>query len=267
MTATANKAIICYDNLLVSPLLATLTATSEQAGYSVQNAFDWYTTSYWSPTPAIGIHSFTATFTSPVTADYLAIYKHNLGDVGGTFYLEYSLNSGATWLLANTTVTSATNNELKINLFNAVTATHWRVVFNLSSANPFYVGVVMFGRKLPLYRGMMGGFVVPRHGRKNTIINQKTEGGQFVGRVKTGQGASTTINFKTVPQAWVRDYWEAFVLHAELLPFIFSWNHEFYPQDAVYCMTDGDVPNNPINENRYHDISVPVQCLLSGAAL
>ena len=87
MTTTANKAIICYDNLLVSPLLDTLTASSEQVGYSVENAFDWYTTSYWSPVPAVGIHSFTATFTSPVTADYLAIYKHNFCYVGGTFYL------------------------------------------------------------------------------------------------------------------------------------------------------------------------------------
>lgn len=267
MTTTANKAIICYDNVLTSPLLATIAATSQQAGYSVQNAFDWYTTSYWSPTPAAGYHFFTATFLSPVTADYLAIYRHNLGDVGGIFYLEYSLDGGTTWQLATTTITTASNNELKINLFNAVTATHWRVVFNLYTATPFYIGVVMFGRKLPLYRGMVGGFVVPRHGRKNTVLNQKTEGGQFVGRVKTSQGAATNITFKTVPQQWVRDYWEAFIKHAELRPFLFSWNHEFYPQDAAYCMTDGEIPALSINENRYHDISMPVQCLLSGETL
>lgn len=264
MTTTANKAIICYDNLLASSKLLTIAATSQQTGYSVQNCYDWQTTSYWSPTPSVGYHYFTATFTSPVTADYLAIYKHNLGDVGGTFYLEYSLNGGGTWQLATTTITSATNNELKINLFNAVTATHWRVVFNLYTATPFYIGVVMFGRKLPLYRGMIGGFVVPRHGRKNSIINQQTEGGQFVGRVKTANGARSNITFKTVPQAWVRDYWEAFVRHAELLPFLFSWNHEFYPQDACYCVTDGEIPPLAINENRFHDISLPIMCLLSG---
>lgn len=264
MTATANKAIICYDNVLTSPLLASVIATSQQVGYSVQNSFDWYTTSFWSPTPASGYHFFTATFTSPVTADYLAIYKHNLGDVGGTFYLEYSLNGGISWSLATTTITTESNNELKINLFNAVTATHWRVVFNLYTATPFYIGVVMFGRKLPLYRGMIGGFVVPRHGRKNSIINQQTEGGQFVGRVKTANGARSNITFKTVPQAWVRDYWEAFVLHAEMLPFLFSWNHEFYPQDACFCVTDGEIPPLAINENRFHDISLPVMCLLSG---
>ena len=266
MTTTANKAIICYDNLLTSSKLASVTASSQQTGYSVQNCFDWYTTSFWSPTPASGYHYFTATFTSPVTADYLAIYKHNLGNVGGTFYLEYSLNGGISWSLATTTITTASNNELKINLFNAVTATHWRVVFNLYTATPFYIGVVMFGRKLPLYRGMVGGFIVPRHGRKNEIINQTTEGGQFVGRIKVSKGARSNITFKTVPQAWVRDNWEAFVLHAEMLPFLFSWNHEFYPQDACFCVTDGEIPPLSINENRYHDVSLPVQCLLSGIA-
>jgi hypothetical protein len=263
---TANKAIICYDNLLTSPLLMSVVATTEQSGFSVANAYDWYTTSYWSPTPASGYHYFTATFSSPVTADYLAIYRHNLGTVGGIFYLEYS-NDGLAWSLATPSITSATDNELKINLFTAVTARYWRVVFNLSTATPFYVGVVMLGRKLPLYRGMVGGFVVPRHGRKNTIMNQKTEGGQFVGRVKTSQGAQSNVTFKTVPQQWVRDYWESFVKHAELRPFLFSWNHEFYPQDAAYCVSNGEIPDIAINDNRYHDISLPVQCLLSGDTL
>lgn len=263
---TANKAIICYDNVLTSPLLTSLVATTEQAGFSVANAYDWYTTSYWSPTPASGYHHFTATFSSPVTADYLAIYRHNLGTVGGIFYLEYS-NDGLAWSLATPSITGATDNELKINLFTAVTARYWRVVFNLYTATPFYVGVVMLGRKLPLYRGMVGGFVVPRHGRKNTIMNQKTEGGQFVGRVKTSQGAQSNVTFKTVPQVWVRDYWESFVKHAELKPFIFSWNHEFYPQDAAYCVSNGEIPDIAINDNRYHDISLPVQCLLSGDTL
>lgn len=257
---------VCYDNLLTSPLLVSVTPTSERTGYSIQNAYDWYTTSYWSPIPYSGYNYFTATFSSPVTADYLAIYRHNLGTVGGIFYLEYS-NDGLAWSLATPLITGTTDNELKINLFTAVTARYWRVVFNLYTATPFYVGVVMLGRKLPLYRGMVGGFTVPRHGRKNDIVNQKTEGGQFVGRVKTSQGARSRINFRHITQAWVRSYWEAFVEHAELLPFLFSWNHDAYPQDAVYCVTDGEIPDISINDNHHHDINLPVQCLLSGDTL
>lgn len=257
---------VCYDNVLTSPLLTSVIATTELSGFSVANCYDWYTTSYWSPIRYIGYHYFTATFSSPVTADYLAIYRHNLGTVGGIFYLEYS-NDGLAWSLATPLITGTTDNKLKINLFTAVTARYWRVVFNLYTATPFYVGVVMLGRKLPLYRGMIAGFTVPRHGRKNDIVNQKTEGGQFVGRVKTSQGARTSINFKHVTQSWVRANWEAFVRHAELLPFLFSWNHDTYPQDAVYCVTDGEIPHISINDNHHHDINLPVQCLLSGDTL
>jgi hypothetical protein len=257
---------VCYDNILTSPLLTSVTPTSQRTGFSAANCYDWYTTSYWSP--AIGSAGFLlyATFSSAVTADYLAIYRHNLGSAGGAFYVDYSHDNWATYTSACFS-TSATDNELKIILFTAITARYWRVVFSLTPATPFYVGVVMLGRKLPLYRGMIGGFVVPRHGRKNEIINQKTEGGQFVGRVKTSQGARSSINFKHVTQSWVRANWEAFVRHAELLPFLFSWNHDTYPQDAVYCVTDGEIPYIPINDNHHHDINLPVQCLLSGDAL
>lgn len=253
---------VCYSNLATT---VTGTPTSERTGYSAANCYDWYTTSYWSPTSASGNHRIFWNFGSNKTADYFAIYRHNLGAVGGTVVLEYS-SDGATWFTAFTAV-SATNNELVIKLFTSQTKRYWRVTFALSSATPFYVGVVMFGAKLPLYRGMVAGFTVPRHGRKNDIVNQKTEGGQFVGRVKTSQGARSSINFKHITQAWVRSYWEAFVEHAELLPFLFSWNHDTHPQDAVYCVSDGEIPHISINDNHHHDINLPVQCLLSGDTL
>lgn len=253
---------VCYDNLATT---ATGTPTSERTGYSAANCYDWYTTSYWSPTSASGNHRIVWDFGSAVSADYFAIYRHNLAAVGGTVVLEHSPDN-STWTAAFT-ATTATANELLIETFTSVSKRYWRATFALSSATPFYVGVIMFGAKLPLYRGMVAGFTVPRHGRKNDIVNQKTEGGQFVGRVKTSQGARSSINFRHITQSWVRSYWEAFVEHAELLPFLFSWNHDTYPQDAVYCVTDGEIPDISINDNHHHDINLPVQCLLSGDAL
>ena len=258
---------VCYDNLLTSPLVVSVVVTSERAGYSVQNCYDWNTTTYWSPASAAADYSIRVEFSEDVTVDYLAIFKHNLATVGGVFFIEYSHNNWVTYTLATPLLTVDSDNELNIDTFEPISAKYWQVTFRLTSATPFYVGVVMFGQKLPLYRGMVSGFTVPRHGRKNEIINQKTEGGQFVGRVKTSQGARTSINFKHVTQSWVRANWEVFVRHAELLPFLFSWNHDTYPQDAVYCVTDGEIPHISINDNHHHDINLPVQCLLSGDAL
>ena len=272
MTTTANKAIICYDNLLVSSKLLSIVATSQRAGYSVQNCYDWQTTSYWSPIapssppvlpPDTSLHSFDIEFSEPVTADYFALYRHNIFTAYGGVMLLYS-DDNITFSGCFDSVYAQKDNELIIKTFAPITSRYWRVAYFSEITAQLYIGVVMFGRKLPLYRGMIGGFVVPRHGRKNEIINQTTEGGQFVGRIKVSKGARSNITFKTVPQTWVRDYWEAFVLHAEMLPFLFSWNHEFYPQDACFCVTDGEIPPLAINENRFHDISLPVMCLLSG---
>jgi len=257
---------VCYNNVLTSPLLTSVTPTSERTGYSIQNSYDWYTTSYWSPTAEVGFHDMTAIFSSAVSADYFAVYRHNLKTVNCFIYLQYSADLGGTWTNA-TSHAPTTDNELILKTFASISATYWRVrVITLTDA-PLFIGVIMFGAKLPLYRGMVAGFTVPRHGRKNDIVNQKTEGGQFVGRVKTSQGARSSINFKHITQAWVRSYWEAFVEHAELLPFLFSWNHDTYPQDAVYCVSDGEIPHISINDNHHHDINLPVQCLLSGDTL
>jgi len=256
-----SKAYLFYDNKLTSSLLTSVTATTQADGYSVANAYDWRTTSYWSPT-ASGVQTITTVFSSAVTADYFAIYRHNLGTTGGTVKLQYSVDSGANWLDA-TTATTLTDNELKISLFDETSSTHWRVYFSLS-ATGFYCGVLMFGQAFNLYRGMPSGFVVPKHGRKNTIINQKTEGGQFAGRAIVSHGAKTTIVNKFVPANWYRENIEPFILHAERYPFLFSWNHTDRPSDACWCETDGDIPDAPIDENYRQNINIPVNCLLSG---
>lgn len=256
-----SKAYIFYDNLLVSPLVDSITASTETAGFSVANAYDWRTTSYWSPT-ASGAQTITSVFDSAVTADYFAIYRHNLGTIGGTVKLQYSLDSGSSWLDA-TTATTLTDNQLKIILFNSVSATHWRVYFSLTSTG-FYCGVLMFGEAFNLYRGMPPGFVLPHQARKNTIMNQKTEGGQFAGRAITLRGAKTTILNKAIPANWYRENIEPFILHAEKYPFLFSWNHTDRPDDACWCETDGDIPDCPIDENYRQNLNIPVNCLLSG---
>lgn len=261
-----SKAYIFYDNLFTSPLVTSVTASSQRAGYSVENAYDWRTTTYWSPNVYSGYSYFQATFSSAVTADYIAIYRHNLGTVGGIFYVAYSNDN---WATTNITVsgtypTSATDNELKIKLFAPITARYWRVIFVLYTSTPFYVGVVMLGKSFNLYRGMPPSFILPHQARKNTIMNQKTEGGQFAGRAITSHGAKTTILNKAIPANWYREHVEPFILHAEKYPFLFSWNHTDRPADACWCETDGDIPDAPIDENYRQNLNVPVNCLLSG---
>lgn len=256
-----SKALICYENHGESP--ATLTASSERAGFVAASAFDWRSTTYWSPTAGAGTHTLTMTFAEAVAADYFAAYRHNLETCEATIVLQYSTDAGSTWSDAFTAV-SPTDNECVIKTFTQQAATHWKVVVVTANASECFLGVVAFGRRLTTYRGMPPGFVVPRHARKNQILNSQTEGGQWAGRSIIARGARTEIEMQHVDRAWVRTYWEPFLLHAELRPFFFSWNHSDYPGDAAFCWLDGDLPEMPVDGDLYHQLRLPVRCLLSG---
>jgi len=259
MTSTA---LICYDNLAESPLLTAATASSAATGYSAANAWDWLTTTYWSPT-SNGVQTLTFEFSADVTADYFGLYRHNLGTVGASVKLQYSTD-GSTWSDAFTAQTPD-DDEILLKTFTAQTADWWRIRFDLgSSAETLYVGIVAFGQKLTTQYGMPAGFVVPRHGRATQILNNKTEGGQFAGRSIIARGARSTITIRNATQAWARSYWEPFVRHAELKPFFFSRNHTDYPEDAAFCWSDGEIPEYAINDDRRQTLTLPVQCLLSG---
>lgn len=257
-----SKAIIAYDNLLVRSA-ATVTASSQRDGFSAANAWDWRTTTYWSPTSS-GVQTITAVFASPVTADYFSIYRHNLGSVNGVVRLQYSVDAGSTWADAFGDQ-DLTDNQLLLKTFDPVSASYWRVRFYCLSATPLVVGVLMLGPLLRLYRGMPAGFLPARQSRRNQVINSLTDGGQFAGRSIIPMGAETVITVKAVPPGWIRASWEPFQRHAEKYPFLFSWNHDYRPDDACWCVVPDNFPEpGPIDENFRQSISLPVKCLLSG---
>lgn len=254
------SALILYQNRLAD---AVVTASSSRSGYAVANAYDWRTTTYWSPVSAVGAHSLTAVFGSTVYADAFAIYRHNLYERDASVVLQYSTNSGTTWIDCFAPVRPS-KNQCVLKTFSQKAATHWRVLINQTAAGELFVGVTAFGLPLITERGMSAGFTVPRLGRKNEILNNKTEGGAFSGRSLISRGAETRIEIRHVSPAWVSNFWEPFVQHAELRPFFFSWDNDGHPEDAVFCWADGDIPQVPYDDNHRMTPAMPVQCLLSG---
>ncbi len=255
-----SKAVICYRNLLEEA--ATVVASSASEGYSAANAYNGRLTTYWRPADD-GVQTLTATFLGPVSVDYFACYRHNLASAGATIQLQYSTNGGASWLDAFAPVALA-DNQCYLRRFTVISAASWRVRLNIAGAVPCMLGVVAIGPGLVTARGMAPGFVVPRQGRNSRLLNNVTEGGLFAGRSLIAAGFKSDIDFAHVPRAWVRQYWEPFLRHAELKPFFFSWNHEDYPGDAAFCwVPDGKVPTMPLTDDFYQRCRLPIACLLS----
>ena len=77
----------CYQNLFETA--SSVTATSEDTGFTKENAYDWRTDDFWKPTAASpGTWTLTADMGSATAADYGGIYAHNLHTVGATVLLE-----------------------------------------------------------------------------------------------------------------------------------------------------------------------------------
>lgn len=256
-----SNAIIAYDNLAEQAL--SITSSSARTGFAAASAFDWRTTTYWSPNSTAATHTLTVALPTAQPADYFAFYRHNLASCAATIKLQYSTNSGSTWSNASATITPA-DNDCTLHLMTTRTATHWRIVVVTGNTTPCYLGIVAFGSRLTTYRGMPPGFVVPRHARKNKFLNSTTEGGQWAGRSLVARGAATTIEMRHVDRDWVRSDWEPFLRHAELKPFFFSWNHTAYPGDTVFAWLDGELPEMPVDGDFLHQLRLPVRCLLSG---
>lgn len=251
--------IIAYQNLLESA--ATVTASSAASTGPARNAWDGIGTTYWEPV-GTGDHTLTAEFDTPVTADCFAFFRQNLASAGGSLVLQYSADAGANWIDCFAPLTPA-DDDCRLQTFTAVASTHWRILASITTA-PLYLGVLLFGERLTLYRGLPLGSGLARQARETEVITNKAEGGITIGRSVIRRGARQEIQAQYVPAAWVRSHWEPFIRHAERKPFFYSWHNTVYPEDCVYGDADMPLPRVVFDEFGLQNLRLTMSCQLSG---
>ena len=178
---------IGYDNQGIG---ATVTATSTADGYDPIQLFDWKPFTLWTPaTP--GTHHVTVIPATVSPVDYFAIAQHNLGANGGSIKLQYSLNSGGSWLNATTVITPVSD-ETIWQSFTPISASHWRL--EVVSTPASVIGVVSFGAAYLPYYGQLEGFSPPKLARDVEIYSSQSEAGLSLGRSILRRNIKTSIN-------------------------------------------------------------------------
>lgn len=250
-----SDARIAYDNFL--ELATVLTPSGEVVDYPVENAVTWFTSDKWKDTAA-GTRNITITLDQSRTVDCLGIYKHNLA--GATISLQHAPSTGGPWTTLLTFIPGSNNALFRI-ASAGVASQYWRINMVGCPSAPI-VGNLFLGKSLQLYGGIGFDFVPPTLSRDNEVLNQRAEGGEYIGRSIIRRGGKTNIKLPQVPPEWVRDNWEPFIDSAELHPFYFAWNVTTYPEEVAYCYSDGDIPA-PRYSNQFHmNVSIPVVALL-----
>jgi len=242
---------IGYSNLL-ELTAGTVTASSEAAGYAKENAFDWLTHDFWKPSSVTAYLNLDAG--SSVTADYFAVAAHDLGDNAATIGLEYADDSGYSVNLTDAfTPVAPSNNKPIFRAFTSVSRRYWRVKITGAVAS---LGVVSFGDRLELPRGIAAPFDLITESRESKVLNSKTEGGQFVGRSIIRQGASGSLQLQALTEAWIRSNWPNLSAHMESKPFFLQWDNANYPNETALIWLQGEPPTPKYTDPLYLSVSL-----------
>ena len=227
---------IGYDNAGVG---AAVTADSTATGYTAASLFDWKPYTYWKPATD-GSHHVTVIPASTATVDYFAVAQHNLGTNGGTIQLQYSLDSGASWLDATPSL-APVSDEAIWRSFVAITASHWRVLVVSTPAS--VVAIVAFGSVYQPYFGNLPGFSPPKLARSTEEHPTESDAGLFLGSSVLSRHLETEITFNNMDVDDCYNYWLPFMKHAERgVPFFLAWLIEDHPTDIALMKRDGAMP-------------------------
>lgn len=245
-----DKCRVMYENLLEQ---GAVTASSENALYPVENAFDWVTADYFRPA-ASGTVYITLSLDTAQGANYFAFYGQDIYQYGGTLKLQY--NDGSGWTDASVTVTP-NNNAPRVVFFDRKVADSWRVVISCSSV--FNLAVVSFGEYMALPYGKYLGETAPVLARNNKYVNSVSDGGNFLGRSVISKGIKMNLVLQGARDDWMRSAWLPFVLHMEEKPFFYAPNVSDFPNEVALVWAEEDVTAPTQQYYGYMGTSIPLR--------
>lgn len=242
-----NNPFVAFDNIAIG---ATLGGTSTLADGARANAVTGSTFDYWLPdVPGSGVATFEIQVSSQ-TVSFVGIEAHNFSDYDATVRVQHS-SDGASWADAGVgAVTPSDNRAIAFRMAAAgADYPYWRLrISDLTANDPIYAGVIFFGSELVFPRRFYQGFapiITPTDVR---IVNNISDGGQFVGSSFVANGSSLEASVNHVSPSFVRSgQFKRFMRHYnKAKPFFFGWRPDKYAGDLHYCWRNGNALR-PVN--------------------
>jgi hypothetical protein len=244
------KTKIGYENKLEAST-SIITVTDQATGFEKELAYNWRTFDGWKAN-TVGTVYYNVDLGSAQSVDYWGCAAHTLGTNGGSIKLQYSATGAYAGEEVDFAAAVSPSNDKAMfqTVVTPISARYWR--WEITSTPVSFFGVLSLGLSLEMPRAVRTGFALPRQSRENKIINQRAEGGAFLGRSVVRKGFGTRFKDGTLLLSFARGDWDTFLDHAELKPFFFSWNPDY--DDAVYAWMDGD-PDD-VKFDRHNTVAV-----------
>lgn len=221
---------------------ASASASSSATGFPVTNLQNDLTFLHWRASSAAA-QTITFTLSAAAEVDYLGIARHNLGTIGASYALEYSDN-GADWTTAIAATTPA-DDGIIVHEFAGSSHQYWRLSLGAGS-DEAQLAVVYLGELLTVERRIYVGHVPLPFGLKSTVSTNRSESGQYLGRVIRRQFYETSIALQNIGPAWCRTNVDPMIQRIADRAFFWAWRPTTYPAEVGFVWTMGDV--NPANQ-------------------
>lgn len=226
-------------------------ASTTAAGFDVLNLRDYRDFTFWKPTalPA----TITVDCGSSKSADYLAVYGHNLFTSGNTIEARKSTDNFAANDVLVDTHTPVDNKPI-LRLFTSTSSRYWRIRI-LTGTVPT-LAIALLGARLEILAGVREGF--DPLGREVKATQNRSVKGRALGKVLDFRQWKENVTFELLGWDWVRTVWRpAAEASLEVQPWLFAWNPDTYPKEMYHVELDG-AWQTPHRSGTYCDLQVPM---------
>lgn len=173
--------------------------------------------------------------------DYVAFAGHNFGSLQRALQLYGALSLD----MNGDPVYSALTNEMTVGnntplLFRFTPAPYIALKLVVKStvggADDIARAAVMYaGKLLVLERKIQVSFTPLPYGRNSDVNTNRSERGQFLGRVLTSAWVETSATIMYLSPSWYRSDMDDFLEAAQTEPFFFAWAPLSYPKEVGYA--------------------------------
>ena len=237
-TPNGHNPAIGYRNIVTRD---NVTATSEAELNPAVNLADPTTHRRWRPENAAE-HFVTISAEEASDIDYVGLAGHNAATVQSAVSIQRYDDGDEEWVTIAGPTVPGDNSPLMFR-FTSIFTSQIRVRFAAAQA-PVEVASLYVGELLVMERRILPGFTPITMGIDLKEVTNRSETGNFLGRVITGEGRSSKANFRGLSPAWFRSNMQPFLNAAGSRPFFFAWSPIRYPEETGYVwLTERAVPD------------------------
>lgn len=205
---------------------STIVADTEASGYPASNLANPATHLEWRANDTTEQY-LTITTNEVDDIDYVGIARHNFA----TAEISVTILDGDDNVLVEETM-PVDDGPLMLR-FEAQSVAEVKI--KLSSGNTeARAAVVYCGKLLVMERKIYVGHTPFQDGIKSNVQNNRSESGNFLGRIVLGEWRETSVPLSLITPAWFRANLRAFLLAAVETPFFFAWRPTTYAREVGY---------------------------------